>query len=530
MFPRRSFGDWLDARTGYRAGLDRLLGEPVPAGVNWWFTLGSVLLFLLGVQMLTGAVLMMYYVPTPAYAYDSVRFITARLTFGHLVRGLHFFGASFLVVFAGLHLLRVLLFGAYKSPREVTWWTGLLLLLVILGFALTGYLLPWDQRAYWATVVTINIARSTPLVGPWIADVLRGGPIIGGLTLSRWFAVHVILLPGALATLVVAHLYLMRRHGIAGHFKRTHGPDRPFYPGHAWKDTAVVALVFAGLLSFAVFAKVPLEAMANPSDASYTPRPEWYFLGLFQLLTYFPGRLEPLAAQGIPALVFLFLALLPFLDRGPRRHPRERRVVTAVAVVLAAGVAALTSLGLRDLPDNGPAEAWSPRAIAGRDIAAGERCTRCHAPEGAGPDLARGRIARDDQWIAGHLADPEVIAPGLRPAPPGGLNLLETRAVMAYVRKERAGMPPPVVTPTARVASDVFGTRCITCHTMNGDGGREGPDLTHAAKKRDHDEAWFARWISDPSRVDPTADMPAFEGKLTEDQLRAIAAWLAAKK
>ncbi|MGE5245194.1 MAG: cytochrome b N-terminal domain-containing protein [Betaproteobacteria bacterium] len=530
MSTRQSIGDWLDARTGYRAGLHHLLDEPLPASVNWWFTLGSVLLMLLAVQIVTGAVLMMYYVPAPAYAYDSVRFIATRLTFGHILRGLHFFGASFVVIFAGLHLLRVLFFGAYKSPREVTWWTGILLLLVIMAFALTGYLLPWDQRAYWATVVTINIAKSTPVLGAWAADVLRGGPVIGALTLSRWFAVHVILLPAALVGLTAAHLYLMRRHGIAGHFKAKDGPERPFYPDHAWKDTLVVALVFAALISFAVFAKAPLDAMANPSDASYTPRPEWYFLGLFQLLKYFPGRLEPVAANGIPALTILFLLLLPFLDRGATRHPLERRVVTGIAAFLVVGALALTSLGLRDAPGNTSAQAWGPRAIAGRDIASGERCTRCHTPDGIGPDLTRGRFVRDDQWIEGHVGDPEMIAPGLRPAPAGGLKLLESRAVVAYVQKARAGIPPPAVTETERVASDVFATRCITCHIVNGDGGKEGPDLTHAAKKPDHNQAWFVTWISDPSNVDPTADMPAFEGKLTEDQLKAIAAWLAAKK
>jgi ubiquinol-cytochrome c reductase cytochrome b subunit len=530
MPTRHTIGDWLDARTGYRAGLHHLLDEPIPASVNWWFTLGSVLLFLLTVQIVTGAALMMYYVPTPAYAYDSVRFITSQLTFGHILRGLHFFGASFIVVFAGLHMLRVLFFGAYKSPREVTWWTGILLLLVIMGFALTGYLLPWDQRAYWATVVTINIAKSIPLLGPYVADVLRGGPIIGALTLSRWFAVHVILLPGALIALTATHLYLMRRHGIAGHYKEREGPDRPFYPAHAWKDTVVIAAVFAALISFAVFAKAPLEAMANPSDANYTPRPEWYFLSLFQLLKYFPGKLEPLAAHGVPALTFLFLFSLPFLDRRPERHPFRRGLVTGAAGFLVVGALTLTTLGLRDTPNNTAEMTWGTRAIAGRDIAAGERCTRCHTPNGAGPDLTRGKIVRDDHWIEAHVADPEMLVPGSRPAPPEGLKLLETRAVLAYIAKERAGIPPPTIGETERVASDVFATRCITCHVMNGDGGKEGPDLTHAAKKPDHTEKWFVDWISDPSNIDPTADMPAFEGKLTEDQLKAISTWLAAKK
>ncbi|MHB8533525.1 MAG: cytochrome b N-terminal domain-containing protein [Solirubrobacteraceae bacterium] len=530
MSIRHSIADWFDERTGYRAGLEHLLDEPIPANVNWWFTLGSVLLFLLVVQIVTGAVLTMYYVPTPTYAYDSVRYITTQLTFGHALRGLHFFGASFIVVAAGLHLLRVLFFGAYKKPREVTWWTGIFLLLVIMAFALTGYLLPWDERAYWATVVTINIAKRTPIVGPFVASLLRGGPEVGALTLSRWFAVHVILLPAALVALTGSHLYLMRRHGIAGHFRPKAGTPNAFYPGHAIKDTIVIAAVFAALFSFAVFARAPLEAMADPSNANYTPRPEWYFLGLFQLLKYFPGRLEPIGAQVIPGLTMLLLVLLPFLDRGDERHPLRRGVISGIAVAVVAAALVLTGLGLRDHPHNADTAVWTPRAIAGLDLASTEKCTRCHSAGGAGPDLTRGRITRDDRWIEGHVADPEMIAPGLRKPPPGGLNIIEARAVVAYVGQVRAGAAAPTVAGGDRLALDVFGTKCIACHILNGDGGKKGPDLTHAAKKPGHDAAWFERWITDPSAVDPIADMPAFGGKLSDAEMNAVSAWLASKK
>ncbi len=167
--------DWLDDRTGYRALLHHALDEPLPKGTGWAFTTGSVLLFLLGVQVATGIVLSMYYVPAPALAYDSVRFITHDLAYGFVLRGLHFWGASLIVIATVVHMLRVFLYGSYKAPREVTWLTGVVMLLIILGFSLSGYLLPWDQKAYWATTVTINIARSTPIVGEYVADVMRGG-------------------------------------------------------------------------------------------------------------------------------------------------------------------------------------------------------------------------------------------------------------------------------------------------------------------------------------------------------------------
>ena len=180
-------------------------------------------------QLITGVVLAMSYVPSPEHAYDSVRYIMERVTFGRVLRGLHFFGASFIVVAAVIHMLRVVALGSYKKPREVTWMTGVVLLLVILGFALSGYLLPWDQKAYWATTVTINIARSGPL-GEFVAGLMKGGDTLGSLTLLRWYAAHVFLLPAALIVFVLAHLFLMRRHGISGALKPVPGAPKPFYP------------------------------------------------------------------------------------------------------------------------------------------------------------------------------------------------------------------------------------------------------------------------------------------------------------
>src|SRR5262245_3279478 len=296
MKPVNDLLDWLDSRTGWRTGRAHLLEEPIQPGVGWWFVTGSILLMLLGVQLITGVVLAMYYVPSPEHAYDSIRYIMERVTFGRVLRGLHFFGASFIVVAAVIHMLRVVALGSYKKPREVTWITGVVLLLVILGFALTGYLLPWDQKAYWATTVTVNIARSGPF-GEWVSGLMKGGTALGSLTLLRWYSAHVFLLPAALIGFVVAHLYLMRRHGISGALKKVEGTPKPFDPYHAFKDTMVSAAVFALLLTLAVVFRPPLDALADPTDAAYVPRPEWYFLSLFQLLKYFPGPLEPLATM-----------------------------------------------------------------------------------------------------------------------------------------------------------------------------------------------------------------------------------------
>jgi ubiquinol-cytochrome c reductase cytochrome b subunit len=240
--------DWLHARSGYRTGVSHLLDEALPPGTGWWFTLGSALLFLIAVQVVTGAVLTMYYAPTPDHAWESVRFIMRDARLGWLVRGLHFFGASAVVVFMALHLLRVIFFGSYKAPRELTWLTGVALLIVLLALALTGYLLPWDQRAYWATVVTINLVALPPLIGPALAELVRGGSEIGALTLTRWYSAHVILLPALLLLLVGLHLFLMRRHGISGPVKKASGPVLPFFPYQAARDVTVALIVAVALV------------------------------------------------------------------------------------------------------------------------------------------------------------------------------------------------------------------------------------------------------------------------------------------
>jgi ubiquinol-cytochrome c reductase cytochrome b subunit len=524
----RKVADWFDARTGFRAGRSQLLDEPLPPGLGWWFVTGSILLFLLGVQLITGVVLTMYYVPSPEHAYDSVRFITDKLPLGRVLRGLHFFGASFIVIAAVIHMLRVVLFASYKKPREVTWMTGVVLLLLILGFALTGYLLPWDQKAYWATTVTINIARSAPFFGEPTAALMRGGLDLGALTLLRWYTAHVFLLPAAVIGFVVAHIYLMRRHGISGPLKEVAGTPKPFFPYHALKDTIAMAAVFALLLTFAIKGKVPLDAIADPSDATFIPRPEWYFLSLFQLLKYFPGRYEPVATLVIPGVVVGGLLLLPFLDRSPERHLLKRRRVAAAFVLLGTGVVVLTYLGLKDSPAHADPAHWGPFALAGRELAQDQRCQTCHRIGGAANPVADIRLRHDREWLLAHIADPEIIAPGTRKPPPGNMRESQARSIALYLQKVRAGRWAPEPTGETHTAVMVLGRWCGSCHIIDGEGVKQGPDLTHAGEKRD--AKWLREWIGDPAAVDDLADMPAFNDKLTAEEIAAVANYLAARK
>jgi ubiquinol-cytochrome c reductase cytochrome b subunit len=503
-----------------------MLDEPLPPGTGWFFTLGSVLLALLSIQLLSGAFLTLYYAATPDHAYDSVRFISG-FTAGRVVRGLHHYGASFIIVAMVAHMLRVVAFGSYKPPRELTWLSGLGLLGLILAFSLTGYLLPWDQRAYWATVVTINISKLTPFAGPVVASVLRGGAIIGALTLTRWYGVHVIFLPALLVLLVVGHLVLMRKQGISGPVVPRDGTPSAFYPSQAARDVTVVLVVLVTLAMFAWHGAPALEGPADPTDASYIPRPEWYFLGLFQLLKYFPGKWEVVGAMGVPGLIAGFLALLPWIDRAPDRHPRNRRIMLTAVVAGFAGVAALTTLGWRDRPASAASrDGWSLREIGGRTFAEKHRCARCHSDTGIADPIEGLPSTHGPEWIAGHIADPDMIAPGLR-EPPAVVHEREAAAMVAYSRRASRQPYPGYPAPTEAAAA-IFARHCIGCHKIEGDGGTEGPDLTHEGTK--HDEATLRKWIYDPEQVDPDADMPSFADRLTSAQLDTIASYLATRK
>ncbi len=324
------------------------LKKPLPKHINWLFSLGSMAAFLLILQAITGAFLAFYYSPSPDHAYNAVNYISKEVAFGGFVRGLHHWGASAMVIVVCLHLLRVVVYASYKPPREITWITGVLMLLIVLGFGFTGYLLPWDQKAYWATVVGVKIAGTTPIIGDFVGKVLRGGEEIGAVTLTRFYALHTIWLPWLAFGLVGVHLFFVRYYGSAGTPKNTHKDmqsGKPFYPDQLFEDAVAILILFIILAAMAIFIPVPLEELADPTDASYDPRPEWYFLFLFQLLKYFEGPLEVVGTFVIPTVGFILLLFLPFLDKKERTSLMKRPValtVTSLSVIL---IVLLTILG-----------------------------------------------------------------------------------------------------------------------------------------------------------------------------------------
>lgn len=206
---------WLDERLGLISIYDLVFDRKVPK-VNWWFTLGSASLFLFVMQAVTGIFLAVYYVPDPEKAYDSIQYIMDGVAFGWLIRGIHHWGATLMVIFVFVHMLRTFFMGAYKFPREITWLTGVILLLTTLGMGFTGYLLPWNQRAYWATTVGTEIAGTVPVIGDFILRILRGGTDLSAVTLARFFAVHIWFLPAVIIGLISIHMYLVIRLGISG--------------------------------------------------------------------------------------------------------------------------------------------------------------------------------------------------------------------------------------------------------------------------------------------------------------------------
>lgn len=439
-----SIYSWLNERIDLDGIYKGLLDRKVPSGLTWAHTLGSATLAVFVVQALTGTALAMYYAPSPDHAYDSVRFVQTAVISGALVRGIHHWGASAMVVLVIAHMVRVFTMGAYKYPREANWMLGVVLFILVMAFGFTGYLLPWDQKAYWATQVGTNIAGTTPVIGQFLVKLLRGGSQLGAGTLTRFYAMHVLLFPMLIAGVILLHMVLVIRQGIAPRPKlledgapdRTSAKEYPafyekqyalakkgdqrFWPDVIAKDAAVAVLTIVVLVVLAKTFGAGLEAPADPSDTSYKPLPEWYFLPFFQLLKLVPGSLESVVAVGVPGAAIVTLLLLPFYDRKSTRSFGKRPKATAILTTLVVSFALLIGAAYRDI---GPAiEADSGRPLtsaerAGRALFRGQGCNSCHQvgkakPTGkAGdtpdaPDLTEVGLKHTGVWMHSFMEDP----------------------------------------------------------------------------------------------------------------------------
>jgi len=354
--------DFLDDRTGYRAVMHEALYERVPGGARWRYVWGSSLVFAFMTQVITGLVLWSSYSASAQTAWESVYYIQHEMTGGWLLRGIHHVMAQAMVVLLALHLMQVVIDGAYRAPREVNFWLGLVLMMLVLGMALTGYLLPWDQKGYWATRVATNLAGLVPLVGPSLQQIVVGGPDYGHHTVTRFFAIHAGFLPATLVLMLVVHLSLFRKHGLCAKQPITR-PDAMFWPDQVLKDAvamlAVMAVVLGVILMPAVRAMlegrpiVPgelgaeLGAPADPSQPYAAARPEWYFLFLFQFLKVFEGwgaSGEFFGAIVVPGLVMTAMFLMPILGRWQLGH----RFNVAFTFALLAGIGLLTAMATNE--------------------------------------------------------------------------------------------------------------------------------------------------------------------------------------
>jgi ubiquinol-cytochrome c reductase cytochrome b subunit len=345
---------WLDQRTGYKKILHDALFENVPGGARWRYVWGSTLTFALAVQFITGIFLWMAYSPSSQTAWESVYYIQHEMTGGWLLRGIHHFTAQAMTVLLVLHLMQVIIDGAYKAPREMNFWFGLLLLLLVLGLSLTGYLLPWDQKGFWATRVATNIMAITPVIGPQLQRLILGGAEYGHHTLTRFFALHAGVIPGLIIALLTVHIYLFRKHGLTPK-QPLRRPDAKFWPDQVLKDAvaclAVLAVVLFLILKPRFSGLEPgaeLGSPADPSEEYSAARPEWYFLFLFQFLRYFHGSGEVWGAIIIPGLLLLVIFLMPFIAKWRLGH----RFNLGFLGVMLFGIGLLTWLAIADDRNN----------------------------------------------------------------------------------------------------------------------------------------------------------------------------------
>ncbi len=424
--------DWFDMRVGLRSAILPVITHPVPRNLGWFYVFGSVTLTLFLLQIVTGICLAVVYVPSAEHAYTSLEYLNQEQPLGWLLRAVHYWSGSGMVVMIALHATRVFLMGAYKYPRELTWLFGVGLLFATLGLAFTGQVLRWDQDAYWGVGVGAAMTGRVPIVGPTLVHILLGGASIGGETLSRFFGLHVFVLPGVAILLLVPHLYLVVRQGISSRpvpgkpvdpatYEAEYAAElkagEPFFPKDVTKDaifSALVVLVVFGL-AIAYGPKGPGEP-PDPTVIAAEPRPDWAFLWVFALLALSPPSMETGIILVLPVVAIAVLVLLPFISGKGERSPRRRplAVLTVLLIFMVLGV--LSWLGAVS-PWSPHMFAWSgvpvperivehltPEELIGAAVFQNKTCRNCHAIDGLG-----GTRGPDLTTVADRLSNSELI-------------------------------------------------------------------------------------------------------------------------
>jgi ubiquinol-cytochrome c reductase cytochrome b subunit len=454
---------WIDSRLQLGAPLRDTMAHPVPRETaSWAYVFGSAALTTFVLQVVTGTLLAFVYVPSAHDAWTSLQTLNHQVAFGWFIRGLHGWGSNFMIAIVLIHMVQVFLFGAYKFPRELTWVVGVLLLIVTLGMAFTGQVLRFDQDAYWGLGIGASIASRVPIAGPWVVDLLLGGPIIAGPTLSRFFALHVFLIPGLLIAFVAIHVLLVLTLGVnewpmPGRVVRratymqeyrdaTHRAGVPFVPYAVWKDIifSSVILLSIGACAF-VFGPFGPSGPPDPRIIQTAPRPDFFFLWLYALLSLLPPSAETPILLIAPGLVIAALLALPFIAGEGEKSWRRRPIAVLTVLLVAVTLGTLTELG--------GAAPWSPSMNA---------------------------------WSGSPIPAPYL----------SGRTALERQGALVFQNKQ-----------------------CHNCHALGGGGGRRGPALDTVAVSLTRDE--LIRQV-----IQGGGNMPAYGRNLSPAETNALAAFL----
>jgi ubiquinol-cytochrome c reductase cytochrome b subunit len=419
---------WLEDRTGLVQPVMKMITHLVPPGSKWYYVFGTAIMTSFIIQIITGIALSTLYVPSAGQAYETVRYISHDAPFGALLRGMHYFGASAMILFVGMHAIRVYLMASYKFPRELNWVSGVALLFLTVAMGFTGQVLRWDQNSVWTIAVGAEQALRAPFIGPMAAQIMLSGTSVGSATLSHFFACHVFIFPAILILALVLHVFLVLHHGISEppvvgepvdpatyrekYEAMLHKEGKPFWPDAAWRDIVFSTLLTLVVLALAYFVGAPqIDRPPDPSIINAQPKPDWYLLWYFALLALLPHKAEDWVIIGFPLFIVVALFAVPFINNKGERSPKRRPWAIASIIFIVACVGALTVAGYT--------EPWTPNFDAVK-------------------------------------LTPQIIGATSGPVYEG---------------------------------SKVFDTKgCLFCHTISGHGGKRGPDLTDVGNRLTHEQ------------------------------------------
>ena len=410
----RSIANWLDERLHFTKLYDSTAGHTIPSSsASWWYVLGSATLVCFVLQVLTGICLALVYVPSPAQAYESLEYLNYTQPFGWFLRALHSWSSNFMVGLITLHMIQVFLFGAYKYPRELTWIVGCVLFLCTIAMAFTGQVLRFDQDAYWALQIVMSVLGRVPLVGADLLHLIQGGPIVASETLSRFFTLHVFVVPGLIIALLTVHLRLVLTRGINEYPVPEEGVDPAtydedyekllkktgirFFPDGADKDVIFASLVITAIVCFAaILGPSGPNGPADPALIHTVPRPDFFFLSLFAAFALMPPYMESFVIVYIMPVAVLLLFLVPFISNRGEKHPSRRPGSVILTVMVMTTLVVLAVLGVTS-PWSPHMNAWSgdpvqpqfvkgrtPLELVGASVLQEKQCRNCHSLDGLG--------------------------------------------------------------------------------------------------------------------------------------------------